>query len=255
MCPDYKTTTQECLDKNVLKLVRPQDDVDHRGIRFFPKEGNKVYEMKYRLPKRSCEHCVLQWIYIAGKSKKNTVIKFPRNYKCYVTLWYSYSIKWKSVFKSKSINNCFVLGNNWGNCPNGTGAVGCGPQEEFRACADITIAGKGTDSPLLPESTTATIPVTTITEVPATTPEPEATHSPITALVISIVTFLLVFLILSLFYFHFYRVGSQVKSWIKGGDMPDMRRVATPLPPPRGRRTMRERDDLYHVNMRGESLA
>jgi hypothetical protein len=28
---------------------------------------------------------------------------------------------------------------NLGTCSNGTEAVGCGPQEEFRACADITI--------------------------------------------------------------------------------------------------------------------
>lgn len=67
LCPDYKTTTQECLDKNVLKLVKPQEDMEHRGIRYFPREGNRVYEMKYRLPKRSCEHCVLQWKYIAGE--------------------------------------------------------------------------------------------------------------------------------------------------------------------------------------------
>ena len=26
-----------------------------------------------------------------------------------------------------------------GRCKNGTEAVGCGPQEEFRACADVTI--------------------------------------------------------------------------------------------------------------------
>ena len=26
-----------------------------------------------------------------------------------------------------------------GRCTNGTEAVGCGPQEEFRACADVTI--------------------------------------------------------------------------------------------------------------------
>lgn len=150
----------------------------------------------------------------------------------------------------------FILGNNWGNCPNGTGAVGCGPQEEFRACADISIAGKGTETPLLPDITTATTPVTSITELPATTPEPEATHNPITALVISIVTFLLVLLILSLFYFHFYRVGSQVKSWIKGGDRTEKMRVATPLPPPRqGRRGYRGRDDMYDVNLKGESLA
>merc|ERR1711997_1308249 len=33
----------------------------------------------------------------------------------------------------------YVAGNNWGRCKNGTEAVGCGPQEEFRACADVTI--------------------------------------------------------------------------------------------------------------------
>ena len=39
-----------------------------------------------------------------------------------------------------------------GTCKNGTGAVGCGPQEEFRACADITITeedGSADDSPNL----------------------------------------------------------------------------------------------------------
>lgn len=149
-----------------------------------------------------------------------------------------------------------ISGNNWGNCPNGTGAVGCGPQEEFRACADISIAGKGTDTPLLPDITTVTTSVTTITEVPPSTPEPEATHSPITALLISLVTFLLVFLILSLFYFHFYRVGSHLKSWIKGGGNAEKKKTVTPLPPPRGRRnTTRERDDMYDVNLKGESMA
>ncbi|XP_030370953.1 uncharacterized protein LOC115621440 [Scaptodrosophila lebanonensis] len=34
----------------------------------------------------------------------------------------------------------YVAGNNWGTCDDGTGAVGCGPQEEFRACADIAIS-------------------------------------------------------------------------------------------------------------------
>lgn len=33
----------------------------------------------------------------------------------------------------------YVAGNNWGICSDGKGALGCGPQEEFRACADITI--------------------------------------------------------------------------------------------------------------------
>lgn len=33
----------------------------------------------------------------------------------------------------------YVAGNNWGICPNGTGTLGCGPQEHFRSCSDIQI--------------------------------------------------------------------------------------------------------------------
>jgi len=33
----------------------------------------------------------------------------------------------------------YTAGNDWGTCENGTQAVGCGPQETFRACADIAI--------------------------------------------------------------------------------------------------------------------
>ena len=32
-----------------------------------------------------------------------------------------------------------TLGNTWGICANGTGAIGCGDQEMFRNCADIKI--------------------------------------------------------------------------------------------------------------------
>ncbi|XP_045112765.1 uncharacterized protein LOC123505481, partial [Portunus trituberculatus] len=37
----------------------------------------------------------------------------------------------------------YVSGNNWGVCEDGTGAIGCGPQEEFRACADVAITRTG----------------------------------------------------------------------------------------------------------------
>lgn len=30
-------------------------------------------------------------------------------------------------------------GNNWGQCSDGTFALGCGPQETFKNCADISI--------------------------------------------------------------------------------------------------------------------
>lgn len=39
----------------------------------------------------------------------------------------------------------YVAGNNWGICDDGSGAVGCGPQEEFRSCSDITLT---LDSPI-----------------------------------------------------------------------------------------------------------
>ncbi|KAK9874455.1 hypothetical protein WA026_002796 [Henosepilachna vigintioctopunctata] len=200
ICPDYKTTTQECLDKNILKLIKPQEGVDHNKSKYFPKDGNKVYEMKYRLPKRRCDHCVLQWRYRAG--------------------------------------------NNWGNCPNGTGAVGCGPQEEFRACADITITGKA--EPMLPDipttSTVSTVVTTTPThdELP---PVHEESYSPISALIVTLLSFLVVCLILFLLYFHFYQIGKQLKSWLK--ESPKKHNASNqkttlpplpPLPPPRIRK-------------------
>lgn len=50
----------------------------------------------------------------------------------------------KNFYVLIEFSHHFSLGNNWGMCKNGTGAVGCGPQEEFRACADIQITdGKG----------------------------------------------------------------------------------------------------------------
>ncbi|KAJ8664866.1 hypothetical protein QAD02_006528 [Eretmocerus hayati] len=33
----------------------------------------------------------------------------------------------------------YVAANNWGICPNGTGKLGCGPQEMFRTCSDISV--------------------------------------------------------------------------------------------------------------------
>ncbi|KAK7868205.1 hypothetical protein R5R35_000611 [Gryllus longicercus] len=33
----------------------------------------------------------------------------------------------------------YVAANTWGNCGDGTSAAGCGPQETFKNCADISI--------------------------------------------------------------------------------------------------------------------
>lgn len=48
------------------------------------------------------------------------------------------------------IFNTNILIINVGQCKNGTGAVGCGPQEEFRACSDVAITnsdGSADDTP------------------------------------------------------------------------------------------------------------
>jgi len=52
----------------------------------------------------------------------------------------------------------YTTGNTWGKCDNGTEAIGCGPQETFRNCADIQIFSNaptgfvpnGIDSPYVP---------------------------------------------------------------------------------------------------------
>ena len=39
----------------------------------------------------------------------------------------------------KKIKDPNLLGNNWGICQDGSGALGCGPQETFVNCADVAI--------------------------------------------------------------------------------------------------------------------
>ncbi|XP_043471880.1 uncharacterized protein LOC122504726 [Leptopilina heterotoma] len=33
----------------------------------------------------------------------------------------------------------YIAGNNWGTCADGLGKLGCGPQETFKNCSDISI--------------------------------------------------------------------------------------------------------------------
>lgn len=82
--------SDECFDANVLLLK--DGSVEYA----LPSSQPGWFEVTVQLPKGlKCEHCVLQWTYVAG--------------------------------------------NNWGFCSNGVGRLGCGPQEQFRACSDIRI--------------------------------------------------------------------------------------------------------------------
>uniref|UniRef100_A0A336KRD7 CSON009774 protein n=1 Tax=Culicoides sonorensis TaxID=179676 RepID=A0A336KRD7_CULSO len=55
--------------------------------------------------------------------------------------------------QNTTCNHCilrwtYVAGNNWGTCENGTQALGCGPQEHFRTCSDISIRNTKADQKL-----------------------------------------------------------------------------------------------------------
>ncbi|XP_032792012.2 uncharacterized protein LOC116928978 [Daphnia magna] len=57
----------------------------------------------------------------------------------------------------------YVAGNRWGDCSNGTQALGCGPQETFRACSDVAIFPAGA----VPVATTVQ-PLPPTTGIPCT---------------------------------------------------------------------------------------
>ncbi|KAM3963926.1 uncharacterized protein ACR2FA_001959 [Aphomia sociella] len=178
ICDEYKGTTQECLDKNVLKI----DGKD--GTKFYPKDGNRIYEMKYKLPDDlECSHCVMQWRYIAG--------------------------------------------NNWGNCENGTEAVGCGPQEEFRACADIAIGEKFATTTRRPRP--SYVPPS---RKPPTVPTPEeSSGNAWYGVVIAIVALFIAVAVLAGIYLYYYRGGMRIKNLLKS-KVP----ASAPVPPPRHKR-------------------
>lgn len=111
---------------------------------------------------------------------------------------------------------------------------------------------------LVPEYVPATTIVPSVPSVPSV-PTPEESYSPLSALIITLVSFLVVFSILFLVYFHFYQVGKQIKNWIKGPNKKSVQSLP-PMPPPRARRarsptTRRDRDGLHEVDLTRESLA
>ncbi|XP_055603164.1 uncharacterized protein LOC129751587 [Uranotaenia lowii] len=42
----------------------------------------------------------------------------------------------------------YITANSWGICEDGSGKLGCGAQENFRTCSDITISSNATSQPL-----------------------------------------------------------------------------------------------------------
>jgi len=87
---EHEVETEDCFLENKIFTSSGEENYT------LPSTNNGDFSLELLLPVGlTCDHCVLQWTYVAG--------------------------------------------NNWGNCPDGTGALGCGPQEHFRTCSDIAI--------------------------------------------------------------------------------------------------------------------
>lgn len=160
----------------------------------------------------------------------------------------------------------YTAGNNWGQCPNGTGMVGCGPQETFRACADIQI-GEGS----APEATTPPDTSSSTTLVPTT--DHDTAYDGIRTLIIFVVSLFLVFLLFTFLYIYYYQVGKRIKTWlrrdspaqieiVKGVKVPPPPNMPAPVPPPRVRRNSSSnlhapimQHQMYNVSLKDESLA
>ena len=131
-------------------------------------------------------------------------------------------------FKDLKCSQCvlqwrYIAGNNWGTCPDGSGAVGCGAQEEFRACADIAIGEAGASPPLRPvrpgtklpsRPTIATTETTSITESDNNDELSEDLHSDYIGLIISIITLFIVLCALASTYLYHYH-GQRVKQLLR----------------------------------------
>lgn len=116
----------------------------------------------------------------------------------------------------------YVAGNNWGKCDDGTERVGCGPQEQFRACSDVSI-GKGAASPPLRPMRPVTKPTkgSYITKVPVTQPDEDATGEEISdtssryiGVLIAFITLLFVVCCMVVLYVYHYH-GERIKNMLR----------------------------------------
>lgn len=136
-------------------------------------------------------------------------------------------------------------------CSDGIGAVGCGPQEEFRACADVAIGDKGASIPVRPTRPgIKTTPRGKIIDATQTTTQPDVdtfadgTPRYVGSIIIALVALLFVLCCACAIYLYHYH-GQRVKQlmhWNQHHKTP-MRNTTTsgspagpPVAPPRTKR-------------------
>ena len=109
LCPQNNPSvpvTEACLDRHLL--------AGHGGTRY-----SRLW------PPVACSPASRYYLG-EGTRRFSTSVKLPVGLSCRHCV-----LQWR-----------YVGGNNWGICPGGQAGVGCGQQEEFRACADVAI-GQG----------------------------------------------------------------------------------------------------------------
>jgi len=76
----------------------------------------------------------------------------------------------------------YRTGNSWGVCEDGTGAIGCGAQEHFRACADISIGEHSVTNSSTTATPSSVAPIDTVpsTSSPSTTGASSTSGAPMT---------------------------------------------------------------------------
>ncbi|XP_046141975.1 uncharacterized protein LOC114878203 isoform X1 [Osmia bicornis bicornis] len=122
----------------------------------------------------------------------------------------------------------YVAGNNWGDCGNGTGAVGCGPQEEFRGCADITIGDEVEPLPPKPPVEPTSVPGEKSPTEPTLVPEPSPYW--LFSIVIAGTCLLVVLAAMALLYSYYYHAG-KAKKWLMTSRL--LSPESPPVAPPR----------------------
>ena len=76
-------------------------------------------------------------LYLEGKKTSRFVI--PPGTKKQETIKYRVKLPDGVTCTRCVIQWWWPVANSWGVCANGTGAIGCGPQETFQNCADVAI--------------------------------------------------------------------------------------------------------------------
>ncbi|XP_055638079.1 uncharacterized protein LOC129776450 [Toxorhynchites rutilus septentrionalis] len=216
---------QECLDKHLLKIIS--------GTPSIPNPNDE----KTRFYPRN------------GSRIYDMKAELPHDLRCTNCV-----IQWK-----------YVAGNNWGVCPDGNGAVGCGPQEEFRACADVLVGDTndtGTRYPARPSQRP------TPTRVPGAVPE-EGTTSideqsnevpqgvPYMGPLVALLSLFLVLCAFAAIYIYHYH-GGRIKALMRWNREKNQKQAQhadpntenfvdsgnPPVPPPRSKRISQQIRDI-----------